>query len=203
MTDAHVVLITHAHMDHCDIDTLVPISRASPMCRFIGPNEVCGILEENGIPRDRLTVADCEHWLDLGAGIRVLAAPAAHPTVERDAHGRLRSLGFLIDFEGRRFYHSGDTFVVASLVEFLARLRPIDVMLLPVNEHNYARERMGIIGNMGIRDAFWLAQHLGARVLVPMHWDMFEANQVYREEIQIVYRQLQLPFEMILDPDVL
>ena len=38
--DADWVLITHAHIDHCDPLTAVPIAKASPQSRFLGPEPV-------------------------------------------------------------------------------------------------------------------------------------------------------------------
>ncbi|MNL04093.1 hypothetical protein D3C87_1246520 [compost metagenome] len=79
----------------------------------------------------------------------------------------------------------------------------IDVAILPVNERNFFKERQGIIGNMSIREAFGLAEEIGAKHVLPMHWDMFAPNSVFEEEIRLVYELLNPPFEMILNPQVL
>ena len=81
----------------------------------------------------------------------------------------------MLELEGTAIYHAGDTIVTDALVAALAPLT-IDVALLPVNGRTYYREREGLVGNMGTRDAVALATELGARVLVPIHWDLFEGN---------------------------
>lgn len=202
VTDADWVLITHGHLDHCDLETLLPISSASPACRFVAPNEVRGHLERQGISPDRLTRAP-DAWIELAPGIRVHAAPAAHPEIETDPDGHWRCVGYILEFDNRRMYHSGDTSLVSALIGFVGRFRPIDTAFLPVNEKNYFREQLGIVANMGIRDAFGFAQHLDVARLVPMHWDMFLPNSVFREEIELYYRLSKPQFDLIVNPRVI
>lgn len=49
ITDANFVLITHGHIDHCDPETIIPIAKASPKCRFICSAPVSKIIRELGI----------------------------------------------------------------------------------------------------------------------------------------------------------
>ncbi len=71
------------------------------------------------------------------------------------------AIGLLIETEGLRIYHTGDT-------EYDLRLRalaydkdrPIDVMLAVIN---------GTGGNMNAHEAALLAWHIRPRVLMPMH----------------------------------
>jgi len=37
ITNASAVLLTHAHIDHTDPDTVLPLSEASPEARFVAP----------------------------------------------------------------------------------------------------------------------------------------------------------------------
>lgn len=200
ITDASYVLISHEHMDHCDIDTLLPLSKASPSCRFVGPNAVVGYLKDEGIPVDRLIVAN-RMPLEIGAGISIVPVPAAHKVMEEDFEGFLRYLGYVICWKGKHYLHTGDTCVHASLIERVRASGPIDVALLPVNECNYFRDRAGIIGNMSIREAFNFAEEIGAKTVIPMHYDMFEPNQAYREEIEIIYQKTSPAFRLEFDPE--
>ncbi len=200
--DADWVLITHIHLDHCDLETLIPLAASSPECRFIGPNEVCHYLIENGFPNERVIMAP-DNWLSLESGLRIHATPAAHPTIEIDQEGFSKYLGYIIELDGKRIYHSGDTFLKKEIITFVQRHTPIDTAFLPVNEHNYARETMGILGNMGIRDAFEFASILQVKKLVPVHWDMFQPNAVFKEEIELLFELLKPPFEMVLNPSEL
>ena len=106
------------------------------------------------------------------------------------------------DFRRNRWV-ARDVFLVKPLIDFLEQFIPVDIAILPVNEHNYFRESMGIIGNMGIRDAFGLAELLKVKKLLPVHWDMFHPNAVYKEEIELLYHLLAPPFEMVFYPEEL
>jgi len=197
--DADWVLITHIHLDHCDLDTLQPIYHASPSCRFVGTAEVYKYLIENGFSTERVVKAS-NNWLTLSDHIKIHATPAAHPTIVSDNNGGWQCAGYILEINGRRIYHSGDTFVVKELIDFLTPFIPFDVVMLPVNEHNYFRESANIIGNMGLRDAFGFAELLKAKKMIPIHWDMFLPNSVFKEEIELLHKLLHPSFELLFDP---
>ena len=203
VTDGDWVLITHVHLDHCVPLTLIPIAENSPRCRFVGPPPVLAILRRHGIAESRLQLASETAWFSLGASLRAIAVPAAHPTIVRDHDGGAHCIGYVIEYLGRRVYHAGDTSIVEELLSRLKELAPLEIAFLPVNERNYFRERRGIIGNMTIREAFALAEEIGAKVVVPMHWDMFSPNCVPREEIELAYKLLNPMFEMKIYPAAL
>ena len=126
--------------------------------------------------------------------------PAAHPDIRRDEKGDLLTVGYVLEVDGKRIYLAGDTSVTEELIETLKSLRPITTALLPVNEHNFYRGRRGIIGTMSVRDAFLLADEIGIKTLIPVHWDMFAANSVSPEEIQAIYQQVKPSFDLQINP---
>lgn len=200
VTDANYILITHAHLDHCDPDTLISISKASPVCIFVCPQCVRRILLVWGIPDTRIVPCLTEKVV-LGDDLTVFPVPAAHPTIVEDREGGWESIGFVIEWSGRRIYHAGDTAVDQEIMNKINKIGSVDVAFLPVNEQNYYRNQRGIIGNMSIREAFQMAVDIGAKTVIPMHWDMFSANQVYREEIEVVYSGMSPPFDLVFYPD--
>jgi L-ascorbate 6-phosphate lactonase len=200
VTDAHYVLITHSHRDHCDLDTLLPLSEASPQAVFIGPPPVVAMLSEHGFGDKRLRVCRKSDRIELATGLTAICTPSAHPMLESDDLGDWLYVGYLLRWRGRQLYHAGDTALTDDVYDHLKRAGQIDAAFLPVNEINYFRDRRGIIGNMSIRDAFGLAEELGIDIVVPTHWDMFEANQVFPEEIELLYTKLAPKFKLLLRP---
>jgi L-ascorbate metabolism protein UlaG (beta-lactamase superfamily) len=195
--DADYVFITHLHQDHCDLDTLLPIYNSSGKCIFVSTNEVCNFLKKNGFKDDKLIVINND-LIILKNNIKVRPIPGAHPTIEKDEKDCYRYLGFLFEVNEFKLYHSGDTFVHQTIIDILEQHLPINTVILPINEHNYFKEKIGIIGNMGIRDAFQFAELLRTDQLIPIHWDLFKCNSVYKEEIILLYNLLKPNFKLNL-----
>ena len=70
-------------------------------------------------------------------------------------------------------YHSGDTLLYPSLVEKLRAFAPIDLALLPINGNEPARR---VAGNLDGAEAAQLAHAIGARCVIPCHYEMFAFN---------------------------
>jgi len=200
--DADWVLITHAHIDHCDPHTLPKLAQASPQAKFFGPAPVVARLMEWGIDSSRILLAT-EFWIPLADTLQVLAVPAAHPEIDRDAQGQLICVGFVLDYAGQRIYLAGDTSARQEIIDVLVAQGPIHTAFLPVNEHNFFRGRRGIIGNMSVREAFQFAVEIGARQVVAVHWDMFAINAVDPGEIRHIHRYMNPDFSLLLRPTVI
>jgi len=176
VTNAQVVFCTHEHDDHTDPLTLKALGAASPQAIFVGPATSRDILRHVGIADERIIVPRVYEPVSL-AGLRFTAVPSAHYHLEYDPERGHRWLGFLIELNGVRIYHAGDTILYDGLGE---QLRPyqVDIACLPVNGRDWYREQQGIIGNLDAREAGQLAAYIGAKVLIPMHNDMFVSNRV-------------------------
>ncbi|MBL8474353.1 MAG: glycosyltransferase [Rhodocyclaceae bacterium] len=202
VTDADWVLVTHEHIDHCDPHTLPKLAQASPRANFVGPAPVVEKLREWGISAERIVLAK-EAWFDLVPGLQLRAMPAAHPEVERDAQDNLAYVGYLLDYSGQRLYLAGDTMARQEIIDALNSLRPIHTAILPVNEHNFFRERRGITGNMSVREAFQFAEEIGVKQVVAVHWDMFAINAVDPDEIRLIHQRMAPNFNLLLKPTVI
>ena len=197
VSDADWVLITHDHIDHCDPMTIPAIAKRSPHAKFLGPASVIEKLVEWGVSRDRLYLANKLNCI-LFDGVEVSVIPAAHPLIEYDADNNLLCVGYMLATLCERVYIAGDTVVNQSILERIKESGTVDIAVLPVNESNFFRERRGIIGNMSVREAFGVAEEIGAKKVIPVHWDMFAANSVSPDEIRLVYEQMNLSFDLDL-----
>jgi len=195
--DADFVLVTHAHRDHCDEDTLLPLSKVSPKAVFVGPQPVCTKLQNMGIAVDRIVCVKSDP-VDLTHSIKVHVVPAAHPEVKRCDDGLgWQCVGYIIESNDKRLYHAGDTSLRSEIIEGIKSVGEIDIAMIPVNEQNYMRDKQGIIGNMTVREAFYLGEQIGTKTFIPTHWDMFEQNQVYKQEIELLYKLISPSFQLM------
>lgn len=194
-TGVDLVLCTHEHVDHLDAGAVPTIAAASPGARFVVPTPIVDLVTEAGIREDRVTGAQPGRAIEV-AGVTIHPVPARHGVTMEDAYtfgqelsgGLVRYLGFVVDAEGARIYHAGDTIHYDGMVEALRDLR-VDVALLPINGRDAQREARGIVGNLDHREAAWLADEIGADLLVPMHYDLFERNRGYPDHLVDVVRR--------------
>ena len=162
-----VVTTSHNHTDHLDAETLAPIFAAAPQSKLILPAANVSFVNQ------RLGAAAQARFLPLADGERATvggftfeAVPAAHEEL------RPEFAGFVVSVGPFRIYHSGDTVRFPGMAE---RLRPlaVDLALLPINGRAPARR---VAGNLDGGEAAQLAYDIGARCVVPCHYELFEFN---------------------------
>ncbi|MCB1347769.1 MAG: MBL fold metallo-hydrolase [Maritimibacter sp.] len=175
-----IVLVTHAHTDHMDPDTLGPLAARFPDLPFVVPAAREAVARERIGAGARLLPVDAgDEFAPLdGLAIRVL--PAAHEALETDDAGRHLFLGYGIAADGLKIYHSGDCVPFAGLAGEIARLTP-DIALLPVNGRDATRLADGIPGNFTLAEAVSLAADIP--YLVPHHFGMFAFNTIAEVDI--------------------
>ncbi|HEX2036118.1 MAG TPA: MBL fold metallo-hydrolase [Chloroflexota bacterium] len=183
VTDAEVVFCSHSHRDHLDPPSVRGIAGASPQARFVAPPAAVPQLLDLGMAPERALAAAVGEPQTVGQ-VTVHAVPAAHgdkvdPLAEcvwePDPQLGYRYVGFVVECNGVRLYHAGDTTIYPGMVERLSAL-DVDLALVPINGRDWFREQRGIIGNADAREAADLGHAIGADVVVPMHYDMFATN---------------------------
>ena len=175
------VLCTHNHIDHLNLETLLPLAQANPQTRFVVPAPWKRLLTESGITEDRIVAARPGENLTLSQNITLVPVPAIHTLLiqndgEKDENGDYTSLGFVLKGRGISIYHSGDTWVTPSLIEALKAQGPLDIAMLPINGTDWERTEQNCIGNMGPLDAVKLAQTLPIDLVIPSHYDLIAHN---------------------------
>jgi L-ascorbate metabolism protein UlaG (beta-lactamase superfamily) len=168
----NVITTSHNHTDHLDAETIRPVLVANPSAIVVAPEANREfVLNRLGAPASPVRTLDRGRRYDFGT-MSIVGVPAAHEELSRDEGGRHPYLGYLFQMHGWTIYHSGDTVLYDGMVE---HLRPynIDVALLPINGR--APERR-VAGNLSGAEAARLAKDVGAKVVIPCHYDMFEFN---------------------------
>lgn len=157
---ADVVLISHWHPDHLDLDSAADFVASG--ATLIAPASCTTRLAGRGLPAEHL-VAIVAGQTIRAYGMSVTAVPALHEVpgaITEDA------VGFVVELDTVRLYHSGDSDYSRSLLAASAR-GPLDVAMVCIN---------GTGGNMNVWEAATLAAQLSPRIAVPMHWGMWERS---------------------------
>jgi L-ascorbate metabolism protein UlaG (beta-lactamase superfamily) len=126
-------------------------------------------------------------------GIGFHGVPSAHDTVERDELGRCRFMGYVASFGKWKVYHSGDTLWYDNMVDILKPFR-VDVALLPINGNVPARR---VAGNLSAEEAARLGKAIGARLVIPHHYDMFAFNTADPRDFASAAKKNQQAFSIL------
>jgi L-ascorbate metabolism protein UlaG (beta-lactamase superfamily) len=194
LTNIAVVTSSHSHTDHLDAATLRPLIAANPGAQLV-------VAEAN-----RELVAErlgCEPGWPIGlddaqtaiiGGWQFTGIASAHNDRETDAAGRHRYLGYIIRRGRWTLYHSGDTLLYPGLADSLAE-HAVDVAFLPINGNKPERR---VAGNLDGREAAQLARDIGAGLVIPHHFEMFEFNTADPRELFIPEcERLGQPFRIL------
>jgi L-ascorbate metabolism protein UlaG (beta-lactamase superfamily) len=161
-----IITSTHGHTDHLDAETLAAIRENNPDAMLIAPTAIQSLVAQRFSGRARSI--DAFESCSIG-DIEFRAVPASHPTLDRDEQARHKYLGFILRVGQFTIYHSGDTIVFPDMDQMLIEQSQgkIDLAILPIN---------GKVGNMNGADAARLAETIGAKLVIPCHYDLFEFN---------------------------
>jgi L-ascorbate metabolism protein UlaG (beta-lactamase superfamily) len=173
----HLVLVTHNHYDHLDIETLLRLEEAhSP--RFVTSLGNRAFLQQFGIR----AVDELDWWQSVevaaGAGsdsrpANITLTPAQHWSSRRPRN-RNRTLwgGFVIGAGDRQVYFAGDTGYGPHFHDVRERFGRVDVALLPIGAYEprwFMREQ-----HMNPEDAVRAHLDLDAKISVGTHFGCFQ-----------------------------
>ncbi len=151
------VISTHWHEDHLDPGCIPELARRRPNAKFImSPGAMAHALSW-GLPTTQVMALSPGQTLDLGE-VKLTAIVARH---EAGVPGWEvpDAFGVVLDFDGVRVFHTGDTDYDARIHRAVAAT-PLALATLCIN---------GSVGHMNAREAALMAWHLNAKSLIPHH----------------------------------
>ncbi len=161
-----LVLLTHAHFDHFHKPTL----RRLPHPKIgVMPWGVGDLAHDLGFER----IIELEWWESFShADWKVTLTPCKHwgARVLRDEHRGYG--GFILEHQGRRIYHAGDSAYFDGFKRIGELFRP-EIALLPIGAYHPESFRNV---HMGPDEAVKVFHDLQAKWLVPMHYGTFKLS---------------------------
>jgi len=120
LAEADVVLITHDHFDHFDVEAVAAALQDRIGLHLLGPHSVVRALRAVGVPESQTSVVDADAELEVG-GVAVRTFVGEHATIHEGIPVP-GNVGFLI---ADAVFHPGDSY----------RLPPfsVETLLVPIS----------------------------------------------------------------------
>ncbi|ASJ07842.1 metal-dependent hydrolase [Thermococcus siculi] len=152
--EADLILITHAHGDH--IGDAVAIAQRTG-AKIVAMYDIANYLVEGN---QGITTIGMNYGPTEVDGVKIVQVPAWHSSSD-GKYGIGNACGYIVELDGVKIYHAGDTFVFGDMALFNELYGPIDVALLPIGGHF----------TMGPKEAAKAVELLRPRKVVPMHYN--------------------------------
>ena len=166
------VLVSHAHPDHLDIDSLDKIQKLNPKVRIFLPEGNRLFMKEEGIEqvetlrwwqsvkvkRSRITFSPAHHWTRMGLNDKCQSHWGS----------------YIIKAGRRQIFFSGDT-GYSKHFKKIAEKYPngFDAALL---EMRFQARWSSKISHLSVKEAIQASKELKAKLILPIHWGTFPSN---------------------------
>ena len=158
--DADYIFITHSHYDHFSKEDILNIKNDNTV--IIGPYDIYDKCLEMGFSKDRvIKVKPCEEY-DYGV-IRFKTVYAYNLNKNFDLK-ESNWVGYVLEFEGKKYYIAGDTDVI---MDNLSVLKNIDVAFIPI----------GGTYTMDALEAADFVNKIKPKLVVPIHYGMVVGDE--------------------------
>lgn len=178
-----IILISHAHQDHLDPQTLW---RFPAKAQILAPAPSAEYLRKHGFSARVMRPGDTYEF----PGGSVTAVAALHPGYRLSLKARSdgRAIGYIIRTSSETIYYTGDTEYFSGFSKVGSKYRP-DVVLLNLNGHLHSGEAVA-----AIRD-------LGTPTVIPIHFGAYNGKMVrlgpqWRAELMDSVGQTVVPLEV-------
>jgi len=171
---ADLILVTHEHFDHCSPEDVAKIQQ---------PGTVI-ITEKDSIPKLSGDVREIKPGGSMTIDdVRIEAVPSYN--TDKDFHPKTNGwLGFIVEMDGVRIYHAGDTDVIPEMKSF-----DVDIALLPVSGTYVMTADQAVEAALAIRPKIAIPMHYGAIVGDAGDGDSFKRDLEGKVTVRVLEKQ--------------
>lgn len=156
-----LILITHGHGDHFG-DALEIANNSG--AKIISTHEIATFVQKQGLEAEGMNIGGTLRIHDLIEITMVAATHTSSLDFMEDLECAGEPTGFIITLEnGKKIYHAGDTGLMGDMKFVIGEFYKPDIALLPIGDKF----------TMGPELAAVAAKWVGARIIIPMHYNTF------------------------------
>lgn len=174
-----LILLSHAHMDHLDLPSLRELNPATPVVMAKNTSDVIADLDFQTVYE-----LDWGRWTQIGA-LRIEALEVKHfgwryPWEEdrsRGFHEGRSYNAYLLTKNDRHIVFGGDTSYHELFRTLADRRIAVEVAMMPIGAYD-----PWIRNHANPEQAVAMSDHMGARMILPIHWNTFIQSSEPRHE---------------------
>ncbi len=151
-----ILLISHEHGDHLDIDSFDAIYAGNPWLKIFAPASCDEFLRARKVQYTQIKAGDCNN----AYGISIQSLNADHGELSPDA------LGFMLAYKERTLYLTGDTGMNLEILKPAIAAEP-EIIIPCIN---------GAFGNLDEEQSSELVKLCRSKFAVPTHYGLFKEH---------------------------
>lgn len=173
-----MIILTHDHLDHTDPNTL---------CYYLRENSKITVLASENAWQKARSFGGNQNYVLFNRHTQLTENGLRYTAIHAE-HSDKKAIGVLIETldSHKCFCITGDTLYNNEVIADIPKC--VDVLFLPIN---------GYGNNMNMIDAERLARKIKAKMVVPLHWGLFDnidpcAFRVKHKVIPEIYKEIKI-----------